>query len=106
MDHKSCNIIKTFEFQILATKIFILFDFPLFLNIEWTLNVEMSYDNRVLYQCGYASNLLPKQNLLAFQIGLSRTTVERELNEDLRLRFYRRTTGHRVDGRLMDLKRS
>ncbi|RVE53890.1 hypothetical protein evm_001552 [Chilo suppressalis] len=45
-----------------------------------------------------------KQKLLAFQMGLSRTTVKRVLNEDLGLRAYRRKRGHRLNARLMDLR--
>ncbi|MDA5927442.1 transposase [Listeria monocytogenes] len=45
-----------------------------------------------------------KQKLLALQMGLSRTTVKRVLNEDLGLRAYRRKTGHRLNARLMDLR--
>ncbi|RVE44724.1 hypothetical protein evm_010628, partial [Chilo suppressalis] len=45
-----------------------------------------------------------KQKLLALQMGLSRTTVKRVLNEDLGLRTYRRKTGHRLNARLMDLR--
>ncbi|RVE44007.1 hypothetical protein evm_011362, partial [Chilo suppressalis] len=45
-----------------------------------------------------------KQKLLALQMGLSRTTVKRLLNEDLGLRAYRRKTGHRLNARLMDLR--
>nr|BAG15923.1 transposase [Bombyx mandarina]BAG15924.1 transposase [Bombyx mandarina]BAG15925.1 transposase [Bombyx mandarina] len=45
-----------------------------------------------------------KQKLLAPQMGLSRTTVKKVLNEDLGLRAYRRKTGHRLNARLMDLR--
>ena len=45
-----------------------------------------------------------KQKLLALQMGLSRTTVKRVLNEDLGLRAFRRKTGHRLNARLMDLR--
>ncbi|CAK1587638.1 unnamed protein product [Parnassius mnemosyne] len=45
-----------------------------------------------------------KQKLLALQMGLSKTTVKRVLNEDLGLRAYRRKTGHRLYARLMDLR--
>ncbi|RVE41742.1 hypothetical protein evm_013606 [Chilo suppressalis] len=38
------------------------------------------------------------------EMGLSRTTVKRVLNEDLGLRAYRRKTGHRLNARLMDLR--
>lgn len=49
-------------------------------------------------------NPIRKQKLLALQMGLSRTTVKRVLNEDLGLRAYRRKIGHRLDARLMDLR--
>ncbi|RVE40705.1 hypothetical protein evm_014646, partial [Chilo suppressalis] len=45
-----------------------------------------------------------KQKLLALQMGLSRTTVKRLLNEDLGLRAYRRKTGHRLNARVIDLR--
>ncbi|RVE52367.1 hypothetical protein evm_003005 [Chilo suppressalis] len=45
-----------------------------------------------------------KQKQLALQMGLSRTTVKRVLNEDLGFRAYRRNTGHRLNARLMDLR--
>ncbi|RVE48024.1 hypothetical protein evm_007336 [Chilo suppressalis] len=45
-----------------------------------------------------------KQNLLTLQMGLSRTTVKRVLNEDLGLPAYRRKIGHRLNARLMDLR--
>lgn len=39
-------------------------------------------------------NPLRKQKILALQMGLSKTTVKRVLNEDLGLRAYRKKTGH------------
>ncbi|RVE46339.1 hypothetical protein evm_009058 [Chilo suppressalis] len=45
-----------------------------------------------------------KQKLLAIQMGLSRTTVKRVLNEDLGLRAYQRKTGPHLNARLMNLR--
>lgn len=45
-----------------------------------------------------------KQKMLALQMGLSRSTVKRVLNEDLGLRAYRKKTGHRLNARLMNLR--
>lgn len=45
-----------------------------------------------------------KQKMLALQMGLSRTTVKRVLNEDLGLRAYRKKTAHFLNARLKKIR--
>lgn len=49
-------------------------------------------------------NPVRKQKILALQMGLSRTTIKRVLNEDLGLRAYRKKTGHFLNERLKKIR--
>lgn len=51
-----------------------------------------------------ARNPARKQKVMALQMGLSKNTVKRVLNQDLRLRAYKRKTGHLLNGRLKALR--
>lgn len=55
-------------------------------------------------QARIARNPVRKQKLMALEMGLTRSTVKKVLNEDLGLRAYRKKSGHLLNARLIAMR--